>query len=135
MKNFVIGLLGIIAIGTLFLCFRYHNTLVAGNTGLGLCITSESKVAVGNQAPTMLLATSSSRQWAIIQQPIYASNTVTTSFSRGVTSGSGYLLAPATSSNYASERTLGYGTPIATNQPLYARTDTSSSTINVIECK
>ncbi len=103
---------------------------------LGLCSITESTTSIGNQASTLVLATSSSRQWAIIQQPTNATNTVTLSFSGfPAVSGRGYQLTPATTTSPVDELALGFATQFRTYAPVRAITNTGSTTIKVIDCK
>ena len=102
--------------------------------GLAVCTVTESKVAVGHQLATTIVP-AGARSWAIIQQPVNATNTVALSFGGTAVVGSGYQLANATTSNYASELKLGFATDLPTGVAITARTSTGSTTLNVIYCK
>lgn len=107
---------------------------------LGICTPTESILTIGNQAPTVILATSSLRQWAIMQQPINATNTVSLSVSgttttAGVSARGGFQLTPATSTSPVEEWAIGFATQFRTQAPVRALTSTGSTTIKVIDCK
>lgn len=100
----------------------------------GTCEVSESFVAIGNGAATQLLAADASRQWAIVQQPLNASNTVALSLAGSAVIGHGYELPNATSSNPMPEFRYGFGTETRSGNALTARTGTGSTTIKVMQC-
>jgi hypothetical protein len=102
--------------------------------GLAVCTVTESKVVVGHQQSLTILA-AGARSWAIIQQPLNATNTISLSLGGTAVAGSGYTLTPATSTSPVSELRLGFSTDLPTGVAVTARTSTGSSTLNVITCR
>lgn len=96
----------------------------------GNCEVTETIVSVGHQAATQVLPQSSSRQWAIIQNPVAATNTPTITFSGTAVSGHGYQINHASSSEFR----FGMGTEIKTGNAVSVITDTGSTTVKVIQC-
>ena len=102
---------------------------------LRLCTITESTVAIGNQEATTVLAPGS-RQWAIIQQPVNATNTPTISFDGAAVSGQGYHLATTTNTHlFPSELRFGFATDLPTANSVSVITDIASTTVTVISCK
>lgn len=133
-------LTAIAAVAACLAVYWYNATVAFGQVELGVCTVTESKVSIGDQATTSILSDSSSRQWAIIRQPINATNTVALSTGSGATIGSGYELVPGNdyAAGHASttdEFRLGFSTELRTDQGLTAITDEGSTTVNVIDCK
>lgn len=114
-----------------------------GNPGQGGALTSRSceitqtTVSVGNQLTREMLATTSRRAWAIIQQPINATNTVSLSFNEGASavSGSGYELTEATTTSDIPQITFGLATDFPYISSVQAITNNGSSTVLVTECE
>jgi len=102
--------------------------------GLAVCTVTESVVVVGHQQ-TRTVLDAGARSWAVIQQPLNATNTVSLSLGGTAVAGQGYQLANATTSNYASELRLGFATDLPTGVAVTARTVSASSTLNVIVCR
>lgn len=103
-----------------------------------VCTVTQSVVTVGNQFSTQILA-KGSRQWAIIQQPTNATNTVALSFDNASsTMARGYTLAPDVTPDVASTTdkvVIGFATDLPTSNAVEAITSTGSTTLRVIECK
>lgn len=99
-----------------------------------VCTVTESNVAVGHQQSVTVLA-AGSRQWAIIEQPANASNTVSLSLGGTAVAGYGYQLTQATATSPVPELVLGFGTDKPTSVAVTARTASASSSLHVIECK
>lgn len=104
------------------------------SASLRLCTVTESVVAIGHQEATTILA-AGSHQWAIIQQPLNATNTASLSIGGTAVLGQGYSLGNATTSNAKSELVFGFATNKPTNKSISMITSTGSTTVNVISCK
>lgn len=129
--------LPLIAFALLVCGFVAYNsrTAVADNTSLNCTTSSITAVAVGNQLSTQVLATSSNRAYARIQEVRNAAGGATTtpslSFNEDVpaTAGNGLQLSTSTP-------TIDFG--LNTDFPyigaVQAITDTSSTTLRVTEC-
>lgn len=102
--------------------------------GASNCAVTTSKVAIGDDSAVTVLA-AGIKEWAIIQQPLNATNTVSLSIGGTAVSGSGYRLASGTISDAAQEFVLGNRTSLPTSDAVSAITDTGSTSINVIVCK
>lgn len=99
----------------------------------GNCIVTERVVSVGHQAATQVLATSTSRQWAIIQQPINATNTPTIAFSGLAVSARAFQLSTSSPTGIP-QFAFGLGTDIKTGNAVSVRTDSGTTTVKVIQC-
>lgn len=100
-----------------------------------LCTVTHRLVAIGNGAAVQILAPGS-RQWAIIQQPINATNTVALGIGTSSVIGRGFELSSSTNSaSMPASFELGFGTAHPTSASTTAITSTGSSTIKVTECK
>ena len=136
MNQITAGIIGALLAAVMLLALPHYSqpqeaTIVGSSYAdlYGNCQVTESKVAIGHQAATQLLAQSSSRQWAIVQQPLNATNTVALSFAGSAVVGTGYELPAATTS-----LTFGLGTDIRTGSAITARSSTGSTTVKVIQC-
>ncbi len=100
------------------------------------CETSTiTAVAIGNQASTQVLATSSNRAFAIVQQVRNAAGVASSSVSLALnedvlaTVGNGIQLSTTTPT-----LTFGINTPLPYTGAVHAITDTASTTLRVTEC-
>lgn len=141
MKHFFNEYLGPIAIVAALvftaLCSGYQayhlKKQQAFGSGYRVCTMTQTVVAIGNQAPTTILA-AANRQWAMIQQPENATNTVAVSFGGTPTVGSGLSLTRATSTSPVPSFTFGNLTDFPYTGAVSVRTDNGSTTIKVIQC-
>lgn len=102
-----------------------------------ICTVTHSVANIGDDVSTQVLA-KSSRQWAVIQQPANATNTVALRINASSTVGTGFTLNPDTGTDTASSTDyfkFGFATEFPTSGSVEAITNTGSSTLNVIECK
>ena len=102
--------------------------------GLAVCTPVESVVTVGDDISSTIVS-AGARSWAIIQQPLNATNTVSLSLGGTAVSGQGYSLALATSSSPISELVLGFATDLPTSVGVTGITDAGSTTLNVTVCR
>jgi hypothetical protein len=136
MKNFLLAILIIVILltatfsGALLASKFLEKPALSTLGGVRLCTPTSSTVSVGHQFSATVLA-AGSRDWAIIEQPANATNTVSLSIGGTAVAGSGYLLTPTTTP----ELHLGFATEFPTSAAVTARTAAASSTVNVIECK
>lgn len=104
---------------------------IVGGDPVRLCTTTQTVVRIGNEASTKVL-NAGSRQWAIIQQPANATNTVALSLSQASsTITNGYKLNSGTTT----ELRLGFATNLPTSNFVEAITSAGSTTVTVLECK
>lgn len=127
-------------VGALYVDRFADNEAPLGNSlALGECDVYETVVAVGHQAATQLLPVNPARQWAIVQQPLNATNTLALSLDGSAAVGSGYELPPASvisgTATSTPEFRFGYATDIRTGNALSARTNNGSTTAKVLECR
>lgn len=99
-----------------------------------VCNVTHTNVAVGPANRTTLLA-AGTRQWAIIQQPVNATNTVAIAIGTTATSSPGFELTPATTTSPVPMLSLGYATDYPTSAIVYGWTTSASSSVRVTECK
>ena len=111
----------------------WHQYKPTFGSGYRTCTMTQTVVAIGHQAPTTILA-AANRQWAAIQQPENATNTVSVSFGGTPTTGSGLSLTPATSTSPFPYFEFGNNTPFNYTGAVSARTNSGSTTIKVIQC-
>lgn len=105
------------------------------NLGTRVCTVTTSKVFVGASATSSLLS-AGSRQWAVIQQPVNATNTLSINIGGTASSSVSYNLASTTPENVQPESfALGFATDFPTSALVTGWTDTGSTTATVIECK
>lgn len=101
-------------------------------------VSSASAVTVGNDVSGRVLATSTTRAWAIVQQMPNATNTVWLSFSNGASSTleNGLALYADTSNASSSEKQFSFG--LNTAFPYVGEvegiTDAGTTTVLVTEC-
>lgn len=106
-----------------------------GNVNTQSCSITETKAVVGHQLARTLLSANSRRAWAVIQQPVNASNTLQIDLGGTAVFGSGaYQLTSATSTNPVSLITLGLSTDLPFTGAVTGITQSASSTVNVTEC-
>lgn len=105
------------------------------------CTVTQTVVPIGDDIATTVLA-AGSRAWAVIQQPVSATNTASLSIGGTAVYGQGFNLASSTkgtniTSNFSNypELRIGYATDLSTSAAITARTESASSTLNVTVCK
>lgn len=128
--------LGLILVGLLL---GYTRPALAGISSISSqsCTVSTVVAApVGNQISSTLLSGNSRRAWAIIQQPINASNTVSVAFNAGTaaTLTSGIQLTQATTTSPLVEITFGLNTDFPYTGAVTGITASASSTVNITQC-
>ena len=133
MKKYILPVVGLIILGAIIYSLQPKSQSF-GTTGGDLAVacnaTTVSVVSVGNHSSVEVLATSSRRAWAIVSQPINATNTVVVNINQDAlaTLTNGFPLA-ATSSIV-----LGLNTPLPYTGSISAITNTGSSTVLVTQC-
>jgi len=108
-----------------------------GNISSQPCtVTTIAVATVGNQQSSTILATSSRRAWARIQQPINATNTVSISFnsSAPATLTSGLQLTPATTTSADNYIDFGINTDFPYTGGVTGLTNLGSTTVLVTSC-
>lgn len=99
------------------------------------CTVTHSVAAVGNDISSTLLSASSRRAWAVIQQPVNATNTVSISFGGTAVDQQGYILADiASTTGHADEIFFGLNADLPSTVAIAGITNVGSSTVNVTEC-
>lgn len=102
-----------------------------------VCTTSTvTAVAIGNQASTRIVATSSRRAFVRIQQPINATNTVSliANADAPATTVTGLQLTAATTTSPVPFITFGLNTDFNYTGSITGITNTGSSTVLVTQC-
>lgn len=131
MKHILSVVIGLVVI---FGFIAYKNSGSSPNLGLAVCTPTTTVMPVGHQESRTVLS-AGARTWAVIQQPLNATNTVSLSLGGTAVAGQGYNLANATTSSYATELRVGYGTDFSFQGAITAITASASSTVNVIVCR
>jgi hypothetical protein len=101
------------------------------------CVTSTvTAVAIGNQASTRIVATSSRRAFVRIQQPINATNTVSliANADAPATTATGLQLTAATTTSPIPYMEFGLNTDMNYTGSITGITNTGSSTVLVTQC-
>ena len=109
----------------------------AGFVNSQSCTVSRiTATTTANQLSTMVLGTTTRRAWAIIEQPVNATNTVALSFNHGApaTLTSGIDLENASTTNGLTEIRFGLNTDFPYTGSVYALTSTGSTTLKITEC-
>lgn len=118
--------------------YLYTNTAEAGTSSLNSypCNTITSTVtSIGNQASVQLLASTSRRAWARVEQPINATNTVSVVFGGNLAvSGTGVVLTPSTTTSPVPLLDFGLNASLPFVGTVSAITNTGSSTVLVTQC-
>jgi hypothetical protein len=136
-KHLVISVLVLSAIlFTLPLVFKVNLAFGSNSSpSTPACTASSSRMIVGNQASTQILDARGRRSYALIQQPLNATNTVAVSITSSAPAfGSGISLANATTSIYETSLEVGLNTDLAYTGAVSVLTSTGSSTLQVTEC-
>ena len=99
------------------------------------CNVTQSVATIGDDISSEILAASGVRAWAVIQQPISATNTPSLSFDEGAAAvaGQGYTLDDVSSSTDETPR-FGRNAFFAYTGAVTGITNNGSTTVNVIEC-
>ncbi len=105
-----------------------------GVGGITYCTVTTSKVSVGHQSAVTVLP-AGIKDWAIIQQPIAATNTVTLNIGGTAVSGTGYLLASSSITVGKQELFLGEASHVPASDAVTAITNLGSTTLNVTYCR
>jgi len=122
---------------SLFLTTKNNqNTSLGGIADSGCTVSSVAMKTVGHQLSSTILSAAGNRAWAIIQQPINATNTVNVVLDEGnaATITSGIQLSSATTSNSMSSFVFGRNTDMPYIGAVTGITNIGSTTVNVIEC-
>lgn len=135
-ENVIVSLLVVCLVVTMFGIFRKPaEKLVDSSLGLAVCNVTQTVKTIGHQYSTKILD-KGARSWAIIQQPLNATNTVALSFDNASsTVARGYKLYPPVSASTTDSVKFGYATDLPLQNAVEAITSTGSTTITVIECK
>lgn len=136
-ENVIVSLLIVSFVATIFGIFTTPKMDVENNPSLGLavCNVTQTVKTIGHQYSTKILD-KGARSWAIIQQPLNATNTVALSFDNASsTVARGYKLYPPVSASTTDSVKFGYATDLPLQNAVEAITSTGSTTITVIECK
>src|SRR4051812_37080346 len=100
MKYFIAFIAAAILAGSgyLWVTGALNEMLAHTGSATSLCNVTSSKVAIGNQLATTVL-TAGSYQWAMIEQPVDATNTVSIAPGGTAVAGTGILLTPGTATS------------------------------------
>ena len=136
MKNIFIG---IIATVVIFVGLSYTPVSVpVGGLASRDCDVTETTISVGHQLSTTVLSAKGRRAWAVIQQPINATNTVTVSFDGGTaavdTQGYSLSINDGNSASTTDQVIFGLNTLFPYTGAVTAITASASSTLSIISC-
>jgi hypothetical protein len=102
------------------------------------CTVSSTEVAVVNPSSTSILSANGTRAWAIIQQPVNATNTIALSFDEGADAvlGQGYQLADISTSTGEAQASpmFGRGTEFPYTGEVTAIASVGTTTVLITEC-
>lgn len=122
------------ALALLFVLYvTTHQPKIAGSA-LGNCDVTTTTVNIGHQLATTVLV-AGSYQWVSIVQPINATNTVSVTLGGTAVAGQGFQLTPATTTSPVPSLTVGFAVDRPYRGLISAKTNTGSTTVNVISCK
>ena len=111
----------------------------AGGVGARECTVSTVAAAtVGDDISSTLLAEYTNRAWAIIEQPINATNTVSVSFDEGAAAtvnGGVQLTSATTTSPKQATEPFGLNTDFSYTGAVTGITSTGSTTVRITECR
>lgn len=99
-------------------------------------ISTETAVPIGNQVSSTLLAANSRRAWAIVQQPLNATNTINVSFNSGAAATllTGIALQNASTTEGIYEIHFGLDTEFPYTGAVTGIAKSASSTVNITQC-
>lgn len=139
MKNYQVIIVAII-LGFVTGIFFINKSPSFGGTSFvnsqACTISTDTVAIIGNQLSSTLLAANSRRAWAIIQQPLNATNTVAVSFNNGAsaTLNSGLQLQNASTTNGVYEIHFGLATEFPYTGVVTGITSTGSTTVRITQC-
>lgn len=139
MKNIFIG-----AAIVLITVFSLHFTKGNDNEDVALqglnttdcAVSTVTPATVGDDISSTLLASAANRAWAIIQQPLNATNTVSISFDEGAAAvlGLGISLQNSSTTTGTSYLKFGLSTDFPYAGAVTGITSTGSSTVQITQC-
>lgn len=97
-------------------------------------ISTVTAATVGHQVSSTILASNGRRAWAIIEQPLNATNTLSINFGAAATVNSGIQLPPATTTNESDKITLGLDTDFPYTGDVMGITNNGSTTVRITQC-
>lgn len=97
-------------------------------------VVTSTSTLVGSQVSTTILATSSRRAWARIEQPVNATNTIAISIAGAAVIGQGVQLTPATSTSPVAFFDFGLNTDLPYTGTIQAIASTASTSVAVSQC-
>lgn len=113
-----------------------YATEVGGLGDKGCSVSTVTMATVGHQQSSTLLSANSSRAWAMIQQPLNATNTVALSFDEGAaaTLTSGLSLENASTTIGMTSITFGLNTDLPYTGAVTGLTNTGSTSVSITQC-
>lgn len=132
----LIGIALIVFVIALIPSVDFRKVLAGENLGAQACETTTTLAAIGDDLSTRLLATSSTRAWARISQPLNATNTVSIRFDqdKAATSLLGIPLQNASTTNGSFSIEFGLDTDLPYTGSVTGLTSTGSTTIHITQC-
>lgn len=104
------------------------------NTNKSSCTLTQTRVGVGHQLSTTILSANSARAWAMVMQPLNATNTVAIGLGSTAVFGDGVSLQNASTTNGFTSFKFGLNTELPYVGAVTALTSTGSTTLQVIQC-
>lgn len=117
--------------------FLYASQAQAGTSSLSsypCSVVTSTSTVVGSQVSTTVLATSSRRAWARIEQPVNATNTIAVSIAGAAVIGQGVQLTPATSTSPVAFFDFGLNTDLPYTGAIQAIANAASTSVAVSQC-
>lgn len=139
-KSHILGVLTLALIAaTIAVLSLYAFQAEAGTSSLTsypCTVVTSTSSSVGNQVSRQVLASSSRRAWARIEQPVNATNTVAISIAGDAAAviGQGVQLTPATSTNPVVVFDFGLNTDLPYTGAIQAITNTGTTSVTVSQC-
>lgn len=106
----------------------------SSNPSYGNCTISESLVTIGNATSSSIVSRDTTRQWAMLQQPVNATNTISVSFTGPAVANRGHQIV-ATSTLGLPEFRFGPTTELNTINAVTAIASAGTTTMKLLECK
>lgn len=135
MKKYIISALIVITIALIFVNLKVRSFGSASTLATPACtISTVAQATVGHQLSSTILAANSRRAWAIIEQPLNATNTLSINFGATATVNTGLQLPPATTTNETDHIELGINTNFPYTGDVMGITNNGSTTVRITQC-
>lgn len=137
-KLFIVVVLSVLVSGFISFTLVKNKPLGGGQTARTCSVTTATSTLVGDDLSQTILSAYGLRAWAVIQQPINATNTVSLSFDEGSAAvvGESYELTQSTTTALTkSQIVFGLNTDFPYTGAVTGITNLGTSTLLVTECR